>query len=187
MTLSCPRFPSNEQDDALQAVREEAFRNELASFGLERNSVSFLGVDDRHNSSSAAVSPYASLALSGRTSVFNGRGSLSHAGSSGGSSANPSRGNSIYTGNNYNNNKDSITSLNTSSNATRNPLSSSAQAALEEGMHVHNASNLHNARHSHSHSHGFQTGSHSWGRESEVEMKSKGGKKWTLLSFLLRC
>ncbi len=155
------------QDEALQAAREEAFRNELASFGLDRDSISFQGVDDRHNSSSAAVSPYASIALSGRTSVFNGRGSLSHPG---GSTANSNRGSSIYTGGG---NNQSITSINTANNGTRNPLSSSAQTALEEGMHVHSAQN--NTRNSgQGQGHAFKIGSHNWARESEVEMKTKG-------------
>jgi len=148
-------------------AREEAFRNELASFGLDRDSISFQGVDDRHNSSSAAVSPYASIALSGRTSVFNGRGSLSHPG---GSTANSNRGSSIYTGAM---NNQSITSINTANNGTRNPLSSSAQTALEEGMHVHSAHN--NTRNSgQGQGHAFKIGAHNWARESEVEMKTKG-------------
>jgi hypothetical protein len=46
------------QDERTQAEREAAFLNEVESLGLSRESLSFVGVDGRHNSSSSASSPY---------------------------------------------------------------------------------------------------------------------------------
>jgi hypothetical protein len=46
------------QDERTQAEREAAFLNEVEYLGLSRESLSFAGVDGRHNSSSSASSPY---------------------------------------------------------------------------------------------------------------------------------
>lgn len=134
-------------------MREEAFKNEIAYLGLSRESVSFKGVDGRHNSSSAAVSPYAHLANTSRGSLLfgggNNRGSSSYTGSAGGGGG-----------------RSSVTNSNTASNATRNPLSSSAQAALEEGMYSQSA----NSGNSSSGRKSF-----GWARESELEMRETRG------------
>jgi len=118
--------------------------------------VSFKGVDGRHNSSSAAVSPYANLANTSRGSLLFGgggaRGSSSYTGSAGGGGG-----------------RSSVTNSNTASNATRNPLSSSAQAALEEGMHSQSAISG-NGNYTSSGRKSF-----GWVQESELEMRETRG------------